>query len=384
MTPETVLYVDLEPGSRVEAMKLAGVRRYAEACGWRVEPLSEAESRPCGLRRTLAKVKPIGCIVECAGGHADLPPRVFGKTPVVYLDGCRSLYRGRAHAVFHDGAATARAAFRELQSNRPEAFALVGWTKRVFWSSIRERAFREAVRETGLPFFWFRSRGETAAERQVRLSDWLSRLPPRCAVFAVNDLMATEAVQAAVCIGLKIPTDFTLLGVDNDEGLCGGGLVELSSMQIDFERAGYCAAEVLNEAIRRNAESFERRMFGPLLAVRRESTRGFGRREPRITAAMDMIRAKSCDGLLASDVVKELGGSRRLSELRFREAIGHSILDEIISVRLDRVIQMLRDRKMPIQLIAERSGFRTGRALRKIFHQRMGMSLSEWRKRNAD
>ena len=125
-------------------------------------------------------------------------------------------------------------------------------------------------------------------------------------------------------------------------------------------------------------------MFGPLLAVRRESTRGFGRREPRITAAMDMIRAKSCDGLQASDVVKELGGSRRLSELRFREAIGHSILDEIISVRLDRVIQMLRDRKMPIQLIAERSGFRTGRALRKIFHQRMGMSLSEWRKLNAE
>ena len=67
----------------------------------------------------------------------------------------------------------------------------------------------------------------------------------------------------------------------------------------------------------------------PLQIVRRESTRGFGRYEPRVLKVLETIRRESCNGLRARDVVKMMCGSRRLTELRFREAFGHSILDEI-------------------------------------------------------
>lgn len=379
---DTVLYVDCEAGSRVVAMKLAGVRRYAEARGWKVVALKESQSRPSRLKRALSRERPIGCIVECSAGHADLPPRVFGRTPVVYLDGRRSLYGGRANAVVHDGVSTAKAAFRELLSSRPEAFALVGCNKRVFWSDIREQAFEQLVSATDRPFFRFRSRHETQTERLERLAAWMVQLPRKCAIFAVNDQAAREVVEAGSGVRLGAPSDFTLLGVDNDERLCEEGRTKISSVQVDFEQAGYRAAEVLNRVISGSPGEPVMETFGPLLAVRRESTRGFGRREPRIMTAMELIRARACNGLRAKDVVDALGGSRRLSELRFRETIGHSILDEIISVRLERVFQMLRDPSVPISLVIDRSGFPSGRALRKIFLQRVGLSLSEWRDQN--
>lgn len=379
---DTVLYVDCESGSRVEAMKLAGIGRFAEARGWNVIALKESRSRPSWLKRTLSRERPIGCIVECSAGHADLPPRVFGRTPVVYLDGRRSLYGGRINAVVHDGASTAKAAFRELLSSHPEAFALVGWNKRVFWSDIREAAFEQLVSAIGRPFFRFRPRHETQIERLKRLSAWMVRLPRKCAIFAVNDQTAREVLDAGFRVRLGAPLDFTLLGVDNDERLCEEGRTTISSVQVDFEQAGYRAAEALNRVISDFQGEPVTELFGPLLAVRRESTRGFGRREPRITTAVELIRACACDGLRARDVVDALGGSRRLSELRFRETVGHSILDEIISVRLERVFQMLRDPTVPISHIADRSGFPSGRALRKIFLQRVGLSLSEWRDQN--
>jgi len=79
----------------------------------------------------------------------------------------------------------------------------------------------------------------------------------------------------------------------------------------------------------------------PLMTVRRESTRGCVRYEPRVLKVLELIRREACNGLRARDVVKTMCGSRRLAELRFRETFGHSILDEINSVRMDRVFQMV-------------------------------------------
>ena len=46
---------------------------------------------------------------------------------------------------------------------------------------------------------------------------------------------------------------------------------------------------------------------------------------------MKLIRCNACDGLKTKDVILEMGCSRRVAELRFREVTGHSILDELIA-----------------------------------------------------
>ena len=120
--------------------------------------------------------------------------------------------------------------------------------------------------------------------------------------------------------------------------------------------------------------------FGPLLVERRKSTRGRGGREPWVLKSVDMIRREACDGLSAEALARRFPVSRNLFERRFREAMGHSVLDEIIHVRMQRVFDLLARPDFPIGAIADFSGFGCGYGLRTLFRARTGMSLREWRK----
>ncbi len=73
---------------------------------------------------------------------------------------------------------------------------------------------------------------------------WLARLPKNCAVFAANDEVALEVVQACRSVGRRIPGDLTLLGVDDIDAYCLAGEPRISSVRIDFELAGFKACEL--------------------------------------------------------------------------------------------------------------------------------------------
>lgn len=379
---DTILYADMWKGDHIQEMKLAGIRRYAAMRGWDVAVLSEEESRPDRLRSSLPEIGPAGVVVEASAAHTDLPPRVFGKTPAVYLDCARGLYGGRIPKLLHNGEATTRVAFGELASNRPQAYAVVGYRDSRPWSRIREREFRSLVSATDRKCLAFARRAESDESRASRLVAWVRRLPPKTAVFAVNDNTAAEVVAACVACGKYIPADMTLLGVDNLESVCEGGETQISSIQVDFECAGYRAAKMLDDMMsERSGRSVEDR-FGPMMVVRRESTRGFGRREHRILPVVELIRREACSGLTARDAMKGIKGSRRLFEIRFREAMGHSVLDEILSVRLERACHLLACTETPIGTMAAFCGFKSDIALSKLFHRRFGMSLLAWRRQN--
>ena len=379
---KTVLYLDMWVGERIQEMKLAGIRRFAVMREWNVVVKSERSSRPRHLSRILKKEKPVGCIVECSAGRHDLSPDLFGDIPVVYLDCSRSTFGSHVAKAIHDGKQTVRAAFRELASNNPSAYAAVGYRELRSWSVLRERAFKTLAQEAGASCEVFSCQEESAAKRARRLADWVARLPPKCAVFAVNDNTAAEVVAACAKAKRRIPSDMTLLGVDNIEKVCEKSVPRLSSIQVDFELAGYRAAKLLDEKIHAAGPVDSLVTFGPMLTVRRESTRGFGRLEPRLQSAMELIRREACNGLTAAEVTAQFEGSRRLVEKRFREAFGHSILDEIQNVRMEKVQFHLAKTDTPIAAIAAFCGYKTDIALRKAFRLLTGMSLADWRKAN--
>ena len=113
-------------------------------------------------------------------------------------------------------------------------------------------------------------------------------------------------------------------------------------MKIDFELSGYLAARMLAERLRGAATPLPPASYGPLLVDRRESTRGRGRRDPHILRAVEIIRREACDGLGAAALAARVPGSRKHFERRFREAMGHSVLAEILDVRLDLALLALQ------------------------------------------
>ena len=368
-------------GERIQEMKLAGIRRFAAMAGWDVIPVSEDDSRPRKLRAVLKRHRPDGVIVECSAAHTDLPPRRFGKTPVVYLDSSRSLYGSGVPRSVHDYKLTLKTAMRELSANRPECYAFVSYREKRVWSVFRERGFRVLAKETGHSCRIFRWANEADDVRAERLAEWVRALPRKCAVLAANDDTALEVLAAAKAARRTVPHDFTLLSIDNLEDRCLGAEPTLSSIQVDWERSGFLAARLLSDVMAGEAES-NVVQFGPLLTVHRQSTRGFGRTELRLLSAMDLIRREACNGLTAAEVAAQFSGSRRLVEIRFREAFGHSILDEIQNVRMEKVQFLLAKTDTPISAIAAFCGYKTDIALRKAFRLHTGKSLADWRKAN--
>ena len=416
-----ILYLGLIDEAPVQKMKLAGVRRYTDARRWEVISFPAFEVRrgeedsvsrlflpvdrfaPEGFHSLLLEHRPIGCIVDWSGKVPDTTLSFFGRLPVVHIDTASGLRGPIAQlAVSGDENAVVRMALQELSANRPASFATVEyqWHEHhasLGWSSVRAKTFHALAAEMGRPCAIFRTRvSETLEERAARLAAWLKRLPLPCGIFAVNDGTAYQVRAACRAAYLSVPRDISIIGVDNDPGLCEDEKPFLSSIQLDFERAGFLAARMRGERIAQAASDKRRCMrqppasrvspekpapvtFGPLMAVRRKSTSGRGRCEPRILKAVEIIRAEACDGLTAEALAARFDGSRKHFERRFREAMGHSVLDEILHVRLERVRTLLATTEMPVSAIADFCGFGTDRELRWLFRKRTGLSLRQWR-----
>ena len=400
-----VLFLNDSAIDPTKCPKLAGVRRYAAAAGWNVMPIQDSRSGRRSIPGLIAKYRPIGCICDEDSKPTGATPGLFGGVPVVFANGYGSRYNGRAGRICVDNEAVARAAFRELAANNPAAFAVVGEAFSCEWSEVRVNAFSAEAAKSGLPCRVIReNKWKVREEFAAFIRPWLADLPRHTAIYAVNDPIARRLADAAIAAGLRIPQDLTLLGTDNNPGICEAFHPTLSSIQLDFERMGYLAAKMLGKMLARSGTnetsgttgticaSHSSQLsqmshstvatIGPLLAMRRESTRGYGRREPHVLEAVEIIRREACDGLTVAGLAKRLPGSRRLLDLRFREAMGHSVHDEIQQVRLERVFDLLQRPDMPIGAIADFSGFALHQ-LDRVFRARFGCSLRAWRKRNA-
>lgn len=408
MTIPTLLYVDYSLGLDSDRRRLDGLRRYAAARKWRVETLEHRKCSPESLREALSRLHPVGCAAECWCPDTALSPALFRKTPVVYFSppgrpGWRS-----ARGVVCDEAAVARMAFRELSSGKPSSYAVLSCWKQERWARERIDAFRECCRAAGADCRVTCFTVQSASECPMRFRQmipWAASLPPHCAVFAVNDCCARCAAKAMTLAGRSFPGTATLVGADGTEPPPGDRIIAgtISTIRLDFELAGYLAAKMIGERVARTTRTTETSatisggrprcprslrcpsdavvaVFPPLIVDRRKSTRGHGRRQPHILEAMEMIRREACDGLTVGELVARFPGTRRLFEIRFREAAGHSVLDEIINVRMARAVDLLAHTEMRIEAIASFCGFNTELAFWKAFRKRTGVSPLDFRK----
>ena len=381
MDAPCILYAPAAPGDAIVEAEVAGVRRFAAARGWEVRPV--AADTPETVRDAIRRVRPLGCIVNLSNDRRDLPPSLFRGLPLVYVHPPHAMRRRGVPFVARDNEAIARFAFRELASGRPDAFAFVGSRYNRAWSRERERAFRGLAEAAGKPCAVFPSRpAESHAARAARLAAFAASLPRHAAVFCATDATAEAFLAACRASRRAVPRDLAVVGADNVASLCESLSPSLTSVQVDSERTGYVAARMLAASAGGASPDGPAVFIGPLLVVRRDSTRGRGRREPRIAEAVAMIRAEACAGLDAATLAARFPGSRRLFEMRFREAMGHSVLDEILEVRLETAKSLLAHGKVSLSVMAAFCGFSGYPALQKAFRSRTGLTMSAWRKRH--
>ena len=361
--------------------RLSGVYRYAEKARWQV-CVAEYGRNFSSVSEALSFWKPDGVIVE--GGYTELPDfrrSDFQRYPTVFCDANPTRMHGGYSGVVHDSAQTALLAARELLGLGCDAYAYVGNLQPRDWSERRQEVFANAVSQAGHRFFSFGSgEGGDFAGFRARLREWLSKLPRPCGLLAANDATADIVLRELRMLRIKVPEEVAVMGIDNDTLICEHTTPTLTSVVPDFEKSGYLAAEMLDALMGGRGTSHSLAAFGANQVIHRGSTRLLKRRDDAIKNALEFIRRNISSGISPRDVVRQIGGSRRQAEYRFREFVGKSIGEEIGRVRLEAAKKLLADPSVQIGVLAARCGYGDDSSLRRAFKAATGMSLGEYRK----
>lgn len=266
-------------------------------------------------------------------------------------------------------------------------FAFAGFARHC-WSTLRMAGFRKLVEASGGTFAQYDSDWSPAVswdEKQSAIGAWLKTLPLPVGVMACNDVRGLDVLDAARRVGLAVPEQVAVLGVDDDEVLCNMCEPPLSSVQVNGVRAGYEAAKTLDilmdardrgEAV--DAAGLHKRV-PPIGVVTRDSTDTLAIEDAEVAAAVEMIRHRACDGLTVTEVLESTSMSRSIMERRFRKYVGRSPQAEIRHAKLKRVRQLLTETPMSLEQIAARTGFEHTEYLSVMFKREIGMTPGQFR-----
>lgn len=378
---KVVLYFQTQSISSSNPEKLAGVIEMAERFNLLIQTINDPVTAD-NVNRLISFWDPIGAIVECGARTEAVDQKIFGRLPVVFFNARFDKQGDNVFYVKHDSKKTGLTAARILLETGYDTFAFIHPFSRLPWSDERMKSFSEALKLNSRPCREFAFPEGSTAERHNSLGRFLLSLPHPAAVFAANDHVGEMVISSCSRTGLNVPEDVAVLGVDNVTSVCEHTKPTLSSIAPDFRRGGNLAVKMLI-AVHRTKGRFvgnHNRCFGISKIVHRASTHKLYRQDAQVSEALEFIRREACNGIKASQVAKLFDCSRRMADIRFSRAVGHSILTEIQRVRLERAKELLMNPLQLLKSIHDFCGFTTANALSKFFRQETGMTLSEWRK----
>ena len=365
--------------------KLAGIYRFlSEGYDWDIELIRTAEemtpelltsAASNGIDGFLAAIPETG---EMHRLHASLGiPTVFTDFPnektigefhkcVFVMDDVRDICRSAANAFLSSGTFKSYLYAENAVGSR--------------WSRERGDVFSAEMAKRGVNVV--RIGPECITDQKKLAAVLLECEKPACVLAAYDD---TAATVLSICrrTGLNIPADVAILGIGNDEDVCLHTVPPLSSVQPDFEEEGYRAARELQSMMLGGVPKKRQFFCGRSIVVDRGSTRNSTNATALSHDAMSFISRNALRGISAKDVSMHLHVSRRLADLRFREATGTSLQKAIIEKRLKEVCRLLSGSTLTISEIAVRCGYRDANYLKNLFKRRYNMSMRDWRKQNS-
>ena len=251
------------------------------------------------------------------------------------------------------------------------------------WSTERAAGFQQYAREHGLSCVihtGYHTSVRKWIDIQHELTIWLESLEKPVALMAANDARARHVLEACRAIGLRVPEDVAVLGVDNDEVICELTDPPLSSIEHGATSLGYQAAALLDRLMAGKKAKKLKTLVPPKEVVTRRSTDILAIADPEVAAAMTFIHENSCRPIRITDVVSAVGVSRSTIETKFKTVTGRTMHNEIQRLQIDRVRSLLATTDLPIKQIAVMAGFAHIHYMTTIFHENTGWTPAEYRK----
>ena len=334
------------------------------------------------LHKVIA-LQPDGIIAEVFTPHAvDL----LKASGIPFVDVSNIVDDPNLHTVCSDNLCVGQIAAEHFQERGFAHFAYFGGTSAHF-AQQREVGFQSTLEKCGQTCSILRKKlkldfygSNVLGESSDRIGTWLESLPKPVALFACNDAFALILNESCQQLGLSVPDEVAILGVDNDEQFCQLETPTLSSIELPTQQIGFEAAKVLEQVIHQKNQSPQTLRIPPISIQQRQSTDIIAMEDQQLAEALRYIRENADKPITVEDICERLCMSRRSLETRIKKQLGHSPLTEIHRVHIQKAKTLLMNTDMQISAIARASGFNSPESMSVIFKKYTGHTPTNYRK----
>ena len=208
----------------------------------------------------------------------------------------------------------------------------------------------------------------------------LETLPQPLAITTANDHLGRSVLDRCLNVGWSVPEDVAVLGCANNELVCDGGLVTLSSVPIQGVTVGVVASKVLIDLIDGDPPPDDLVLIKPGAVVERESTDLIQNAEPDISYAIRYIRTHACTGIQIADVLAATNLSRATLDRQVKRVLGHSPHAEIKRIQIERARHLLANTHFPLAEISKQCGYKESNYFMRVFREEVGQTPTEYRR----
>jgi len=206
------------------------------------------------------------------------------------------------------------------------------------WAQERENAFRSLMQGDRLEAEIFRG-CETSAdswdESVQGQIDWLRSLPKPVGIIAVSDARARQLLQACILADIEVPEQVAIIGIDNDPLVRRLTRIPLSSVIHGAQEMGSAAAHLMEQMLH-GVRPPNTPIVVPPAGINVHASSQFQLiKHPNVMRARHFIRQYACQGIKTEQVAAYVGVSRSSLNANFRQELGCSVHDVILSFRLN-------------------------------------------------
>jgi len=261
--------------------------------------------------------------------------------------------------------------------------------KQVWFSQERSAGLQQRATEMKCSFSEFlhpMSHRVVSWQQQKRLLlTWLTRLSKPVGVLCVHDYRARVILECCEELGLNVPDDVAVLGIDNDQITCDYCTPSLSSISRDPFACGAAAAELLHHLMAKRALTGKLILVAPGGVIQRQSTSRLYDDDPIIKQAITYVQQNMKSPFSVMALAQSLKLSRRTLETRFQTRLGITPHDYILGQRISHAKTLLLQTETyrTLSEIAYDCGFSSAKTFRIAFKSLTKTTPAFFRKQNT-
>lgn len=332
------------------------------------------------VRESLDRFKPTGIITEWIPRKTEELHSL--GVPMVIAD-CDTAFEN-AVSIDVDDWAVGREAARFFLRNGYGNFAY--YSINTQYAGQRRAGYKQALESAGKTFSEYeesylqnKNYLEYWIEVEHSLKHWLTNLPKPVAIFAAHDPLGRHLCEACSHVGLRVPEDVAIVGVNNDELICSLSHPMLSSIEIPWDRLGLAVGEAILSLLVKKEPNPGPHHIAPGTVVRRQSTDLVASQDPLVRRSLGYMQNHFREDITVESVCKALNVCRRSLERKFSEQLGRTPWEMLCHIRVDTAKSLLVNNNHNITQIADMSGFSNAERFCVVFKRLTGKRPSDFR-----